>query len=161
MATYRRQTTGPDLTVPRRPLHECPIRVSASQQPWQPRGLSLWYKTWRTYTGTGSPPDETEPDWDDTAAVTAGLYQGGNISVQNGQSVKINIAFAGYIGSGYQLVWTKRTENTTSPASPSDELITTDFLTEGPHEIELTSTTGKRTLMRVGGNLSQVNFFMA
>lgn len=159
MATYRRQTTGPDLTVPRRPLHECPIRSSAAQQPWQPRGLSLWFKTWRTYTGTGSPPDETEPDWDFAPAVTAGLYQGGSNSVQNGQSMIIHIAFAGRM-EPYQLVWTKRTENLTPPANPTDTVITTEFLTPGPHEIELASTTGKRVSMRVGGNLSQVNFFM-
>lgn len=79
--------------------------------------------------------------------------------MQNGQSMIIHIAFAGRM-EPYQLVWTKRTENLTPPANPTDTVITTEFLTPGPHEIELASTTGKRVSMRVGGNLSQVNFFM-
>lgn len=157
MATYRRQTTGPDLTVPRRPLHECPIRSSAAQQPWQPRGLSLWYRTWLTYSGASPLPDETEPDWEDAIP---GVWPGATVTTaQNGRVVTIHIEFAGRM-EPYQLVWTKRTENLTPPASPTDDIITTEFLNDGPHEIELASTTGKRVSMLVSGSLGQVNYFM-
>lgn len=156
MPTYRMEADGPDAGSPRRFFPEIPARIGG-QAVAQPRGLRLYYRTWLTYSGTSPLPDETEPDWEDAIA---GVWPGATITTaQNGRIVTIHIEFAGRM-EPYQLIWTKRTENLTPPASPSDTVITTEFFGPGPHTIDLASTTGKRVSMLVAGALGQVNYFM-
>lgn len=157
---YRLQDTGPDLSIVRRYRPFLPSRKA--NPVWsQQGGVLMRHRVGFFYGGSRPLPDVPPPDWEDVAdsLVWGGPFTGSSLAdVQNGRSIRLEVEHAGRMRP-YQLVWTKRTQNITSPLNIDDTLVTTDFLDVAKVEIELTSTTGKRTLMMLGGSFSQINYY--
>lgn len=161
---YTLVTTGPDTTIPYRPLYRVPHRLLGTSPPngsasiSNPRGIRLYYKVWRTYSGSGSPPDEDEPAW---SAATPGLFAGSSFSVSNGRSIDIHVAFAGRVFP-YQIMFKLRETNSNPiPSIVTESLETWTFDgSPGPHVFSYTSPgTNQRIDGFFGLPNSQINFY--
>ena len=161
---YTLVTTGPDPTIPYRPLYRVPHRLLSTSPPIgvasisNPRGIRLYYKVWRTYSGSGSPPDEAEPAW---SAATAGLFEGASFNITNGRTINIHVAFAGRLFP-YQITFKRRDTNSNPiPSIVTDSLETWTFDgTAGPHVFTYTSPGANQRIEGFFGlPNSQLNFY--